>query len=411
MLNNLFDLLIKVRGDKFVAIADIRKAYLMVRLKKDSDKDKFRVLWLNKDGKLVCYRYTRVVFGHIASQFILNRVIGHHLQKYSDDLCKLVLTDNIYVDNLFLVHENEQVLLELCREARSRMLAGGFELRSWASNSNILTRAFKEDNIASESADLEKLLGYNYSTKLDDLTVNVKNLSAETGSVTKRKVLAGISRVFDPLGLVVPVTVKGKLIMQSIWNLKVGWDEPLPSGIVSQYNGLLGELSELCNFSFSRPVYKDSFSLVIFTDASKSIYGFSCYCRYVANDEVCTNLLFSKAKNSPCKNKTLPTLELLAVYLALKCLFSLFCTLRPQNILSIVVGVDAQIVLSWILSKNVKTKNIFAKNKVNDITAFRDRFKKFNNLEIIFKYVPTSLIVVDFLTKPMSANVFGENLD
>ena len=251
LLQNLFDLLIKIRANDFVVLSDIKKAYLMVRLKNTSDKDKFRVLWLNKKNKLVCYRYTRVVFGHIASQFILNRVVDHHLQKYDSDLCTEALSNNVYVDNLFVTHNNEQVLSEVCREARRRMLDGGFELRSWASNSVALAEAFRRDNIASTSEDTEKLLGYSYSTKTDLLTINVNFSLPQAGSVTKRKVLAAISQVFDPLGLVVPVTVGGKILMQKIWNLKLGWDEVIPSDLAMEFSHLLAELAQLSFFYVS----------------------------------------------------------------------------------------------------------------------------------------------------------------
>ena len=149
----------------------------------------------------------------------------------------------------------------------------------------------------------------------------------------------------------------------------------------------------------------------MFTDSSKSIYGFNCYCRSIEDNKICCNLLFSKAKNAPSKSKTLPTLELLAVYLALKCLFSLLNSINAEKVLNITIGIDAQIVLSWILSKNVKTKNIFAKNRVRDISVFRNKFLENWGLKINFRYVPTNLNVADMLTKPMTVKSFKEGLD
>ena len=79
------------------------------------------------------------------------------------------------------------------------------------------------------------------------------------------------------------------------------------------------------------------------------------------------NLIFAKSKVAPLKRKSLPTLELLSVFLSHKGLFSLLKTFRKVKIRKIVIAVDAQVVLAWLLSDDVKTKNQFAKNRIMDI--------------------------------------------
>ena len=55
----------------------------------------------------------------------------------------------------------------------------------------------------------------------------------------------------------------------------------------------------------------------------------------------------------------------------------------------IVVVVDAQVVLSWILSENIKTKYIFTRNRFKGI---RERVEKLIALvyDLTFKYVRTT---------------------
>jgi len=43
----------------------------------------------------------------------------------------------------------------------------------------------------------------------------------------KREVLRESCKVFDPLGLLSPVTIRAKTFMQSLWQRNVEWDEPL----------------------------------------------------------------------------------------------------------------------------------------------------------------------------------------
>ena len=124
------------------------------------------------------------------------------------------------------------------------------------------------------------------------------------------------------------------------------------------------------------------------------MYGFSCY----AKSDIGVNLLFAKAKTAPAKSKSLPTLELLAVFLALKCLPTILNALTVK-IESITICVDAQVVLSWVLTGNIKTKNVFANNRLKDIMVFLKQVETNYGVTCKFKYVPTEHNPADLLTR------------
>ena len=332
LLSELFELLIKARADNYIMIADVKQAFLMIKLNKEEDKDRFRVLWLNKENKLVAYRYKTIVFGHVVSPFILNHVMAHHLNQYDKDDCHDMLNNNKYVDNIFFTGNCPHVLTVLCDESRSRMSDGGFELRAWASNSPQLKDKFCDDEINSKNNDFEKILGYEYSTSRDTMSVPLNNQDCISNIVTKRKILSATAQVFDPLGFFTPVTVRGKILLQKVWAQKYDWDEPLPPEFSDEFRTLESDLKGLNSISFPRKAYSENISLVIFTDASKTTYGFSCYCRCVDENKVVTNLLLSKCKNAPTKSKSVPTLELLAVFMAFKCLPSILSGLAHKNV-------------------------------------------------------------------------------
>ena len=44
---------------------------------------------------------------------------------------------------------------------------------------------------------------------------------------TKRKILSLVSSIYDLLGWVSPLTVRGKMFMQTLWKEKMGWDQKL----------------------------------------------------------------------------------------------------------------------------------------------------------------------------------------
>ena len=137
------------------------------------------------------------------------------------------------------------------------------------------------------------------------------------------------------------------------------------------------------------------------------MYGFTCYAKCIDS----CDLLFAKAKTAPSKAKSLPTLELLSVYLAMKCIPNILSSMKESNIVDITVSVDAQIVLSWVLTGKVKTKNIFASNRVKDITLFRDELAKNFGLNVKFKYIPTEQNPADLLTRGISFKEFDSKLD
>ena len=137
----------------------------------------------------------------------------------------------------------------------------------------------------------------------------------------------------------------------------VEWDANLPGDIAREFKLLQDDFFQLNSIAVPRKALSGRISLYVFTDASVSIYGFSCYCRYAEGGEAFTQLLFSKVKNAPKPEKTMPTLELLAVVLALKCLPSILEAVDVSLVDDVFVGIDAQVVLSWILSGKVNNKN------------------------------------------------------
>ena len=54
-------------------------------------------------------------------------------------------------------------------------------------------------------------------------------------SLTKREVLKESSAIFDTLGLLSPVTVRSKMLMQSLWQHNLEWDEPLQDDTISEW--------------------------------------------------------------------------------------------------------------------------------------------------------------------------------
>jgi hypothetical protein len=86
-----------------------------------------------------------------------------------------------------------------------------------------------------------KLLGLPWNKREDTLSVNFPDKSA---IVTKRDILGNLAQIYDPLGIVSPVTLEGKLIYRKACNQKIAWDTPLPENIATMWKTWEGALPE-----------------------------------------------------------------------------------------------------------------------------------------------------------------------
>ena len=124
------------------------------------------------------------------------------------------------------------------------------------------------------------------------------------------------------------------------------------------------------------------------------------------------SLIFSKSKVSPIKERTLPTLELLAAQLALKCFGTIFESsfLSGTKVESITLFIDSQVVLSWILTNKAPKKNTFVNNRLREISkSIEDISEKF--CKVSLAYIPSAHNQADLLTKPCTSKHFLENFD
>lgn len=138
--------------------------------------------------------------------------------------------------------------------------------------------------------------------------------------ISKRVILAEVSRLFDPLGLLGPVIVIAKLILQDFWQSGVQWDESVLQDIGSRWIRFKSQLCEINNISVFRCVRYFSTMRIVqlhgFYDASQYAYGACVYVRTRYNDtEFRSELLCSKSRIAPLKTITLAKLELLAALL------------------------------------------------------------------------------------------------
>ncbi|MCO6517224.1 MAG: hypothetical protein J6586_12170 [Snodgrassella sp.] len=100
--------------------------------------------------------------------------------------------------------------------------------------------------------------------------------------ITKRSISSVIVRIYDPLGLLAPVIVRAKIILQRVWSLKVDWDESLPANLHSKWNWYNAKLPLLNDIRFPRKtIIKSAIKIELhgFCNASEKAHGDCVYLR------------------------------------------------------------------------------------------------------------------------------------
>ena len=176
LMKDMNELLMLFRTNHYVYLSDIRKAFLMIKLKKIEDRNRFS-FFLREGLKLICYRFTTIIFGYVASPFILNYVLQYHASLFTNDECTEMLKNNFFVDNLVKSHNSEEKLSKLYVISVDRMGKGGFDLRSCNTNSEKLKQLMiKQGKFVEHGCEYEKVLGYMYSPVKDVLRLAKSNI-------------------------------------------------------------------------------------------------------------------------------------------------------------------------------------------------------------------------------------------
>ncbi|XP_053395751.1 uncharacterized protein LOC128555938 [Mercenaria mercenaria] len=225
-LNDLTTLLVRFRLHKFAVSTDIEKAFLHVGLH-GSDRDVTRFLWLldpsDVHSPLQTYRFKAVLFGATCSPFILNATLQKHLQENSQNWASKTTKNDLYVDNIISSFPEEDDLLKYFLHERDLMLSAGFNLRAWTTNSEKLKILAGSENVL-DPKQTTKVLGMAWNTPADDIGFLSNPITMTSQSATKREILRQTSRIYDPLGLLTPVTVRAKILIQDTWKHDFTWD-------------------------------------------------------------------------------------------------------------------------------------------------------------------------------------------
>ena len=337
--NNLIGVLIKFRKEKFAAMADVEQMFFNFEVDK-GHRDLLRFLWFkdnNPSAPIVEYRMRVHVFGNSRSPAIatygLRKAVcpqSHGADTDWDDVCHFV-NNNFYTDDALVSKQKEQDLVDLLTRTQCRLQTGGkICLHKIVSNSSVVLANFPADDLAKDVAEIDFSKDTPYIQKSLGLSWNIVNdcftyqVQVKERPFTKRGLLSVINGLFDPLGIVAPVVLDGRLIFrQAIQNSDLDWDDPFPGDILGDWEKWVQSLSLLKTLKVSRPFIGLSFrdspdkELHVFSDASKEAVAAVAYLKvYDIDRKPQLGFVLGKSKLAPQHGHTIPRLELCAALLS-----------------------------------------------------------------------------------------------
>ena len=213
----------------------------------------------------------------------------------------------------------------------------------------------------------------------------------EAVKLTKRIMCSQIYSIYDPLGLVSPITIKYKLVLQKMVSLKVGWDDELPEDLQEQSKAVLKEMILAGEVVFPRAVMGedadfDKIQLLGFADGGKPASAACVYVRTKRSElGECgethdVRLLASKARVTPSSTKegrlrdSTPRTELRGLLYLARLITGLLEGL-PYKPASIFIGLDSECIISAMEAQD-KVLEIWFANRVAEIQDHLDSWKR-----------------------------------
>ena len=294
LLNNLLGILFRFREERFAFIGDISKMFHSIKIPLE-DQMMHLFLWrdLNTEQKPSTYAMTAVNMGDRPAAAIAQTALRETAIEAQEKFpaSSKIIIKNSYMDDIPASVKDGVTGNKSMKEIESILASRGFKIKGWtfsgqpnSSKTSLDQKAVQKLLNKLNEPDIDKVLGMTWDAENDKVRFPVNQIQEIVGE-TKRELLSTIYRIWDPLGLLTPLTVSAKIILRKVWAARpqLDWDDPLPYEIQQEWDDFRENLMELEKLSFVRtikPLRGEDPVLIVFSDGSKNAYGCAAYIRW-----------------------------------------------------------------------------------------------------------------------------------
>ena len=413
-LNDIVSSLLKLRQYEYGLTGDISEMFLRVRMNID-DRKFHRFIHNGKH-----YQWTRILFGNKsspnASQKVLSTLAKDNVNVFPEACVTLEKT--CYMDDCVDSRSTEKELVELANQLPALLLKADMRLCKIYTDSKLVAQSVPKDLLAKEISfedkdplfDSNKVLGMKWEAQTKHFTYDVKFKTVEEWKKvcgvtvwTKRAILKTTASTYDPLGLICPIVMFPRTIIQELWSKKLDWDTPLDDEYCRRWENCLKNLLDVKKLSFFRWSYDfpgSKLELHVFCDSSEKAFATCVYSRVNSGGgEMKSNLLMAKSRVAPIKNESIPRLELVACVIGTRLLNAVNLTFKvPQE--RIFYHTDSRNALYWINTPAYKSKT-YVYNRSSEIQRVSEPTQ--------WSHVATDINPADIATRPISSSDLSTN--
>ena len=158
-------------------------------------------------------------------------------------------------------------------------------------------------------------------------------VSSNVKPYTRRGALSTINNVYDPLGFIAPVVLRGRIIQRQLTESSIDWDIPLPNDLHSIWEEWRNSLSDLSHVEIPRVcipkhlIQENTLArteIHIFCDASELAIAAVAYLRTIDKDgNSFLGFLMGKSKVAPSHCTTFQDLSCVQQFLPRNCVAQL----------------------------------------------------------------------------------------
>ena len=185
------------------------------------------------------FSMTKITFGLSASFFAANMSVKQNALKLTLEypMAARAVDESFYVDDGLTGADLVQEAIELQVQLQNLFSRAGFLLHKWTSNEPATLQHLSSDlgdsksmHVIPDPNEYTKTLGIEWNAAIDHFCLTVAELPP-LKAITKRLLVSDIAKTFNVLGWFSPSTFKTKILLQRLWELKVGWDDSVPPSI------------------------------------------------------------------------------------------------------------------------------------------------------------------------------------
>ena len=423
MLASLFNLLIQFRCGGAAFTADVSMAYNAVQLQPRFYRYQ-KYLWIEDlavGGIIIVMVVLTLIYGVKSSgnqtmcAFKMTAELAEKDEKLKESGGPKCLREKMYLDDCLAAFNNSKV-----RSTASQGLQDTLAISSMAVKTVTDSGKPPDEKVSSDGKHVS-VVGYLWETEKDHLKLDVKPLYLEkvkrgrlprliTENVeeelrqkfTRRVLCSKVAGIFDPIGLVTPVTARFRVDLSAVIKMTDGWDDKIDVKLLPRWIKNLADMQELASVSVPRSILKDGdddvkIDLIVATDASEQVAAAAVYARINTDRGVECALVTSKSKL--VSSLTIPRAELRACTMGAS-LGEIVKRNFSGKVDKIIYVSDSAVALSWI-KQDQRPLQVAVRNQVIQIRRFSDPEQ--------WRHVVSAENPADIATRGAEVSEVGEN--